>query len=317
MSNIILTTECPRKCKYCFAKDNQEDHMQFDMENFKKVVDWLLADDYLITRTGLLGGEPTTHSQFIEFLDYLLSKRLSTVVFTNGMVEDDAFYQKVIETAQRNEVKHVQDLVFCVNINEEKYRGSKEKRLQHRFLSNLGRVSTISFNIFEPDFNPYFLIDTIKEYKLFHSIRLGLAAPLGNRNDYLDPDFYRPVAEKLIEFGKEAYKANITIGFDCGFTRCMFYEEVLKELNESKSWKLSFDCGPTIDIYPNLEVSSCYPLSKVLRTKMKDWERYADLYEHWIKETINLHPIYNRCLSCDHYSKMKCSGGCRAHRANG
>lgn len=80
MSNIILTTNCNRKCPYCFAKDNISRPMQFNMKNFIKAVDWLSKDTTAINRVGFLSGEPTTHPNFFEFLSYTLSKKLISLI---------------------------------------------------------------------------------------------------------------------------------------------------------------------------------------------------------------------------------------------
>jgi len=317
MSNIILTTDCPRKCSYCFAKDNKNDHMYFNMENFKIAVNWLTENNPYISRVGLLGGEPTYHPRFLDFIDYLLSKKISTVVFTNGMVEEINFYNKLIEIAYNNKVKDLSNFSFCLNMNEEKYRSKIEEKLQSNFIKNLGRVTTLSFNIFEENFNPYFLINTIKENNMVPSIRLGLAAPLGYDNDYLKIESFNFVGHKIVEFCKKATENKINIGFDCGFVPCMFFDEdfdILKSL-AVENW--AHNCEPPIDIYPNLEVSCCFPTSRVLRTKISDWPDTINLYDHWIKELNKIKPIYEGCQNCKYYLATTCGGGCKAHNING
>ncbi len=316
MSNIILTTDCPRKCRYCFAKDNSDNPMHFTMENFKKAIDWLEADTDLVYRIALLGGEPTAHPEFLNFLEYLLKKRIKTIVFTNGMVDDIRFYSAIINMAQENEVKSKEDLGFCVNVNEEKYRSNKELFFQNIFFSNLGRVSNLSFNIFEIDFDPSFLVDMIKHYKLIPNIRLGLAAPLGNSNEYLKAEFYPAVAEKVLVLARKALEDNISIGFDCGWVKCMFTKENHKEMESLKISPLVYDCGTVMDIYPNLEVANCYPLSRVMRAKIDDFDSYGQLHSFWSKEVKTYTPIYDDCYSCKYFEK-ECAGGCRAHKANG
>lgn len=317
MSNIILTTECQRKCKYCFAKDNQDAPMKFEIENFKKAIDWLEGENAFIDRVGLLGGEPTTHPEFINFLDHTLSRRLNTTIFTNAMVEDQQLILDVIKIAQKNEVKHTDNLSFCVNVNEDKYRSRKERRLQTRFLDILGRVSALSFNIFEPDCNFGFLVDLIKRFHMIPAIRFGLAAPLGNRNKFIAPEHYSEIAKKITDFSSLTKKNKIKVGLDCGFPRCMFTDEQRNTILDSGVDLFSFDCGPTIDIYPNLEIGVCYPLSRVMKVKMSDFNNYNELYDYWEKEMDKLKPIYDKCYDCQYYSNRECGGGCKAHRING
>lgn len=317
MSNIILTTKCQRKCQYCFAKDNVFAPMEFTLEDFKKIIDWIDLSNDLTTRVGLLGGEPTLHPKFIEFLDYTLSKKLNTVVFTNGMVADRDLLLDIIKTAKKNDVRNKENLCFCLNVNERKYRSEKEQHLQTIFLETLGRVTALSFNIFERDCDLGFLVGLIKQYKTLPIIRFGLAAPLGNRNQFLKLSDYSFIAEKLTEFSKLTREQDVSIGFDCGFTKCMFTSEQIEEIKKSKIDSFSFDCGPSIDIYPNLDVTNCYPMSKVLKAKVSDFKTYNEAYGYFNKKIKEYPPVYHRCKSCDLFLNDECGGGCRAHKANG
>jgi len=312
MSNIILTTHCNRKCSYCFAKDNSNNHMQFSIDNFIKVVDWLHADN--IYRVGFLGGEPTTHPNFIDFLSYTLSKRLNTLIFTNGMIEDDSIYDKVLDTALKYGVRSSSDLGFLVNVNERKFRSKKEIFFQERFFKSFGRVSSLSFNIFEETFDPMFLIGIIQQYNMKRVVRLGIAAPLGNSNMYLNTKFYKTAAKKIIEFGKEATKKDIAIGFDCGFVRCMFSDDDMEQINNIKTENIVFDCGPIVDIYPNLEVTNCYPLSRKERFRMEDYT-YSEIQKKFREAVISMDNIFEECDSCNFYISKECDGGCKAHKA--
>ena len=315
--NLILTTDCQRKCQYCFAKDNLENPMQFTMENFKKVIDWIETDIRDVDRIALLGGEPTLHPDFINFIKYLLPRKLGILVFTNAMVENKDFYKDIIDIAIENSVSSFPELGFCVNINEPKYRSKKENELQNLFFERLGRVSSLSFNIFEKEFNPYFLISTIKKYGLVKNIRLGIAVPLGNRNKHLKVEYYSNVAIKIMEFIRLAVEHKIIVGFDCGFTRCMFTEKNLQELNSLKTGSITFDCGPSIDIYPSMEATSCYPMSHILRENILDYTSFRELFYIWKQKFNKFNNIYLECIDCTHYIHYNCDGGCKAYKANG
>ncbi len=315
--NLILTTDCQRRCKYCFAKDNIDNPMQFTMENFKKAIAWIEIEKEVINRIALLGGEPTIHPLFMDFLKYLLPKKLGVLVFTNAMIENNNFYKNILDIAVENGIRSFPELGFCVNINEPKYRSNKEDELQDIFFKKLGRVSSLSFNIFEESFDPYFLITTIKKYNLVGNIRIGLAMPLGNRNDYLKVESYNKVAIKIMKFIREATKNNIYVGFDCGFIHCMFTDSDIQELDTLKTSSITFDCGPSIDIYPNLEIASCYPMSKILKAKISDYTSVRHLFYSWESKLSNLDTIYNKCRTCTHLINNECGGGCKAYKANG
>lgn len=315
MSNIILTTTCQRRCKYCFAKNTSETSLYFSDENFDKVLHWLLPDTSLVQRVALLGGEPTLHPNFTNFLDKLLTSNLKTVIFTNGMITNSDLFNSIINIAYKHNITSANQLGFCINVNEKKYRTTKEDILQDMFLKKLGKVSCISFNIFEETFNPYFLIDIVKKYKTMPAIRLGLAMPIKN-NEYLKINSYVEVAPKIVKFITEATKNNITVGFDCGFIKCMFTEEEIKKLHSLKIDTLTFDCSPTVDIYPDLKISNCYPLAIDEKINMYDYKSYTDVYLYFKNKLSNSEPIFDKCNSCDYFISGSCSGGCKAYKIN-
>jgi len=317
MSNIVLTTKCNRKCKYCFADNSSKNHMVFQKTNFITAVDWLASDSSnIVNRIGLIGGEPTKHPKFIEFLDYILSKKMNTIVFTNGMVKNKDTLYDVIKIAGKNKVNHSNHLCFCLNMNETYYRSMNEDVLQEQFLNVLGKVTALSFNIFEPKCDLNFLIEIINKYKMLRTIRLGLAVPLKNKNKFLSPSEYNFVGKKITNFIKTLKNQNIKVDFDCGFTKCMFTEDQLSVINSGPVKTMSFDCGPIIDIYSNLEITNCYPLAKEFKVKLKDFSNYRELHTYWKEKILKLDPMYKKCYSCTDFNNG-CNGGCKAHKLYG
>ena len=287
--------------------------MSFNIENFKRVIDWAYSDWHFISRIGFLGGEPTLHKNFNTFLDYTLSKKFGVLVFTNGMVSDPTFYLGVIETAYKNEVTCFSHLGFCVNINEAIYRNKDEDELQKLFFSKLGGVSSLSFNIFEERFDPLFLFDTLDEFKMVRNIRLGLSSPLGNKNIYIKPNNYSIISDKLSKFIETAEDKHVTINLDCGFPACVFDDTTLKHILNKV--RVKFTCSPVIDVYPDLTVSYCYPMAENIKCNLLDYSTYLDLSKVWLNKIKEYPPIYDRCPTCDYYNSI-CDGGCKAHKLN-
>jgi organic radical activating enzyme len=136
MPNIILTTDCQRKCQYCFAKDKIKEN--FSWEAFTKAVDFISTGPKIVN---LLGGEPTLHKDFCRFLEHLIREDFKIQVFTNGMSEDVDNIKRIID---ENELRPEQ-LLFCVNLNSPEDRTEKEIELQDNFLKN-SRVLQLSFS---------------------------------------------------------------------------------------------------------------------------------------------------------------------------
>ena len=72
--NIMLNQVCNLACPYCFAnefvgrseKSLKSDKSQITEENFRIALDFAIKSRE--TRLGLIGGEPTLHPKFEEFV---------------------------------------------------------------------------------------------------------------------------------------------------------------------------------------------------------------------------------------------------------
>jgi len=305
MANVILTTDCQRKCAYCFAQEDRNANLSFTFDNFKKVVKFIATGPKLIN---LLGGEPTLNKDFVRMLEYVIVNDFLVQVFTNGMVSD-IILQNIITLLNRISLKENQ-LYFAININEEKYRTDNENKLQDNFLKTLGNLVYPSFTIHDKDTDLLFLRDFIHGYNLDPVIRLGLAMPVkpGN-NKYLSMEYYSEVAANIIRLSKNS--PGITIKFDCGFPLCMFTLEEINELNKDKENDFVFICGSPIDIYPDLTFSNCYPLSQVYKGSITDFDNIIKLYEFLTDGFMAPFGIYrDQCTTCSFF-RRECSGGCK------
>jgi radical SAM protein with 4Fe4S-binding SPASM domain len=311
MPNIILTTDCQRRCSYCFAKGNENKDQKFKMKTYLKVMEFLKKSK--TQEVGLLGGEPTLHPQYSNFLDIALDRGFVVTTFTNGMLSGEKIEKinKIIH--KRKLAPEKQKLFFLVNVNEEKDWMKNEGDLQATFMRTFGGFVDLSFNIYHKEFDLNFLISLIKEYKLFPKIRIGLAAPLGNKNEFLLTEYYKEVAEKLVAFTDERIKNRIVLHFDCGFPLCMFTEGQLGKLFKSYMRNFRFYCEPIIDVYPDLEISHCYPLSNVHKKNLSEFQDMGEVYSYFKKFSYGLKEkvkrLYPECHDCVHYGQM-CAGGC-------
>ena len=92
MANLSLTTECNRHCRYCFARPvfrsqvTNAKHMP--PEIFERALDFLKRSN--IDQVRLLGGEPTLHPQFPQFVEKVKEHGLRLLVFSNGFIPEQA-----------------------------------------------------------------------------------------------------------------------------------------------------------------------------------------------------------------------------------
>lgn len=166
-----------------------------------------------------------------------------------------------------------------------------------------------------------FLIDYIVEYGLNRHIRLGIAHPIpGAKNLYIKPDRYNIVKDKLLEIFETFCLYNIEPGFDCGFPMCMFNDEELGRVFKYTCGRISFQCGPAIDIGTDLSVWSCFPLSSFNKKSLLDFINYDELMNFYGQKMEKIRcevcGIYQKCDTCPHQKSHLCSGGCLAHALN-
>ena len=196
-----------------------------------------------------------------------------------------------------------------MNVNEEKYRTAVEDKLQKKFLDTMGHLAYLSFTIHE-DTDLLFLYKMIEDYYLDSTIRLGLAMPIqGVGNKFLPLELYGDVAKRIIKLSNDSPGVKVT--FDCGFPLCMFSMEEISELIKNEENDFSFICGVPLDIYPDLTVSNCYPLSTLHKTHISNFPNIEAAYKYFEEGFVTPTGIYgDKCNSCQFYRKA-CHGGCK------
>lgn len=305
MANLLLTTECQRKCVYCFAEADKHKHMEFEWDNFIAAANFVgTIEPKLIN---LLGGEPTLHKDFAKMLEYLLTNDFIVQVFTNGMVSDEQM-DKISNVINKVDIKKDQ-LKFVVNVNHESERLPGETEKQATFFKKFNKITFPSFTIHK-QVDLSFLLELVKNYSLDPFIRLGLALPtVGGHNKYLPIEEYKEVADTIIDFINVSGDVGIT--FDCGFVLCMFPMEKLSELLKLEQHDLMFLCGQPVDIYPDLTATNCYSLSNLYRAKLQDFNDIVELYKFFQDGFMTPVGIYGqKCADCQFFRKI-CFGGCR------
>jgi radical SAM protein with 4Fe4S-binding SPASM domain len=210
---------------------------------------------------------------------------------------------------------------FVCNVNEPRFSSKSELSKVKRFLETFGPMCSLSFNIYRLDFTMDFLQQYILTYGLCRHIRLGLAHPIpGKKNLYINPDKFVDVKEKLVKFFDSVSNYNIEPGFDCGFPLCMFSDSDLGKMFKLSSGRLSFQCGPAIDIGVDLSVWSCFPLSSFNKKSLFDFSNYQELLMFYATEMHKVRDkrngLYLQCDTCQYNKSGLCSGGCLAHVLN-
>ncbi len=316
--NILLTNSCNRRCRYCFAQERVSVGKNasptgkappvISREDFAYAIDFAVKSR--IDNIGLLGGEPSIHPQFTTLLEDVWERDIKIKVFTNGL-----WRERDIRFVERAAAKNREKTTFVVNVNGPTVVPEEHER-QEYFLSRLGSICSLSFNISRADFDPFFLIDLINKYGTRRMIRLGVAQPLAKLdNEHIDVADYRSMVPTIMKLTDRCDEHNISLGFDCGFVLCMFNNEELGRLTVAGA-RFRASCGPALDIGTDLTAWACFPLSTFAQGEhLTDFED-AEHLNRFFRE--KLEPLFStgalpECVSCRHRKRNQCPGGCAAH----
>ncbi len=300
-------------------------------ETYEASLDFLERSGFPEAR--LLGGEPTEHPLFFDYVNLALERGFRVLVFSGGVVSREA-------------------LRFMAGLPEEQFSVILNSANPHRDSARLvarqkemgqmlGRKLMFGVNICSSDENPAYILDWVREFDACRTVRLGIAHPIwGAPNTYFRLRGPRmiPLLEHFVD---EAADVGIDVGFDCGFTPCMFSREFVDSRNElfachavggctpdtsvnatsllaSRMEGIGIRCGSIVDILPEGQCIACYSLSRFCRVPLPPPQKSRnDLVSFFDRELEAVLPagVYPECLMCLFREQGLCNGGCRARRA--
>lgn len=320
MPNVLLTQYCNRSCPYCFAKKHMTDSSPQDILSWENLI--YLADFFEMSgerKFSILGGEPSLHPEFNNFILYLLERNFDINVFTNGLMYDELMAKG--EVLFRDVPP--ERLSFTCNLNdpEKTKTPSSETENIKRFLKTFSEKITLGFNIYRTDFSLDFLFQYIQRYGLRKTIRLGIAHPIaGKKNRFIELTNIDTIFDRLFSYTALFERLRIKPGLDCGFPLCRLNNEQLGWLYRFNGGHYDFGCAPVIDIGPDMMVWSCFPLSDFHKRSLFEFNTikeihdcYAELHD---KIRTEVGGIYEACDNCNFREENLCKGGCLAHSLN-
>jgi len=316
MAKILLTSVCNRACRFCFAREevacassggsawSQEAFMSLD--NVKKVIDFHRCSG--LPAISLLGGEPTIHPEFPRIVDMCVEAGLSIRLFTGGVVPGPA------KDRLRSLPEHC--LSIIVNISAKEHcRSAREYEATVETLRDLASCAAVGYTLFTMDVDPDWLTALVLETGCRRSIRLGLAMPgPTDATCLLPPSRYRDTAKWILRLASSCDAHDIGMGFDCGFTMCMFTPEELGKL-AYLGCKTRFICRPIIDVGTDLSAWSCFATSTLDRTHLAQYGQREDLVRFFTdrRRAYRQFGVHDRCHTCKHKRRGICDGGCLAY----
>lgn len=318
MPNIMLTYGCNLKCPYCFANEFVNKKSSYiTEENFVKAIEFLTRED--VTRIGLIGGEPTLHPKFKEFLEYLINNRkvVEATIYTNGILLDK-YINQIIAPKFR----------LLVNCNSPEEIGAEQfEKLRNnlRLLINdhyMRDRMNLGINLYKDDLDYTYIIELLKECEL-HRVRISLTVPdfstCGSVNAI---EYFKSRKPFLLKFLADMQKNNILPYYDCNKPPYCIWTDEEKECLENMVAKYHVEsnligdhsfCFPVIDILPNLQAVRCFGMSEYEKVNIDDFTGVSEIASYFLNHIDSASyqiPAVNECKECRKRQTRKCTAGC-------
>lgn len=309
MPNISITRQCKRGCDYCFAMHERQSsgitHMPLHI--YEDVLNFLKRS--AINEARFLGGEPTEHPDFCEYVGLALHQEFTITIFTGGLVPETSLEYLCGIPKKR--------LAIILNTATPDSAPAQLVKTQERVCQMLASTIELGITLSVPNSDLDFLLNWIERYDLRKRVRLGIAHPiLGGTNVSLRSQKLRILGSSLESFIDNAERASVKIDLDCGFTPCMFSQQFL-EAHANLSKSIGLRCNSIIDIMPEGDVISCYALSRMRRFPLTETSTRDELIAMFDQQLDCFFPVgvYQDCTFCEYNENGSCNGGCRSRRA--
>ena len=316
MANVVLTNKCNLKCKYCFAQELTKGAAQyFSAENFRKAIKFIKTGAEN-ERLGIVGGEPTIHPYFGEFIEIINEDKeiKNCIIFTNGIELD-----KYIDILKSDE-----KFSLLINCNSPYDIGNLYNKLENniKLLAKSGKKRyTLGINIYSTQMDWEYIFDLLEITKQ-HNVRASISVL--NKEKIKCHDVIKHLKgyrDTIINFCNDCVKNEIVPGFECSSViPCIaddeFYRVQFKLIELSKRYKLEHsnifcgECDSQVDILPDLTSvrSICYPYYK--KHPIRNFRTVNHLRNYFKYEVDNYLPLLHvskRCKDCEYKINGQCN----------
>lgn len=330
MANIMLTSVCNLHCPYCFANEfvNQSSS-EITEQSFRKAMDFILGDGSERS-VGLIGGEPTTHSQFEKLLRIALVDPRAEVVslYTNGAFLDRFFslmcHEKLRLLVNCNSTANMGQAAFY------KMRDNLDELILNRLQKN---HITLGINMYKPDFSYEYILELLQRYE-YHYVRVSISVP--NMDDQRNQNahhYFESIKPQMKRFFHELLRNDIVPNFDCNkipscmitndereeFSQYLLRPGISKAKHKTNIFSNYVSCSPVVDIMQDLTAVRCFGLSEHTKQPISQFFGIKELKNYYMR-TIDAYACNTAysgmCTSCYLRNVAQCNGGCLAFKIN-
>lgn len=284
------------------------------MDNFKKILDF--AQVSKMGPIKLLGGEPTTHPLFLDFMKELMHRKIAFTLISNLLYEDPKIQESIINAisarsllsilANTSELNEKTTPIFKNNYDE------LAKLARTNIAFSLSSAITISRHKSPEEELAYitWLTDTfdIHQQRLAHDM-------LGNNEDDLFFINNTTYGNKVLAMIRHFLSREIPVSWDCKMYPCIFKDAFTahRKIKQLIS-KVDFTChGCPLDVFPNLEYIHCYPASKLRGKNLLQFATAQEAVKDLLfrkKVLLAELPRPSECLACPYFKSGECESIC-------
>lgn len=301
MPNILLNNYCNLDCDYCFANEVRgEDAQKLSMDDYRRILD--LLEKSGIPEVRLIGGEPTLHPKFPEFV--LEASRRDSIrkvhLFTNGSFKSR--YTELLKlVAQRNE-----DVSVLMNFNDPHTAGETNFEAMEQNVDQLANTPIslrLGINFYKENQDYDHLLDVAEKYNL-PNLRWALTIP--QDVSAIDPEnYFDQHADMIFNFLMEAADRGMAPSPDCtSLPVCALSDDQIREMSLTGEGNLrTRACDPIIDIKPDMTAIRCFAMDDYA-VDVDKFNTIQELRKHFTKnvdEKYRNKPLLDRCETCTHF----------------
>lgn len=316
--NIMVNNYCNLRCSYCFASTEmyeKAEKQNMKEKDFFKVLTYLKKNG--IREVRIIGGEPTIHPKFIDFLKIITRDHWfeSIFIFSNCTFSMEVLYEIMLASKKKK-------VVVLPNYNEKEFLGKRGERVEKNLesLVKCGIVKTLGINIYSEKFDYSYALDKAKKLGI-KQIRWSITTPNYKLSENFEvKEYFRGFYSVLKGFLKECSEKGIYAMLDCNtIPPCVFTEEEKIELLSYKADLFDrTDCNVILDINPQLEIFRCFGMSEGYHEKLRSKKTLEEVTKDMKKEfkEIEEEKLFSECGECDIYEKQGKSCSCLVYRGN-
>jgi sulfatase maturation enzyme AslB (radical SAM superfamily) len=276
------------------------------MEDFKWILDYLESSNEESVR--LIGGEPTLHPEFTDFLLEALRRpslqRL--VIFTNGIFSERKAY--LFELASRQKPVHL-----TINVNHPSVIGRHFKTIE----KNLGLLKgkcmiTLGINFYQENQDYVPVLELAQQYGI-QKVRYAIAVP--NASEKVEPvKYFSRFVPVLSSFAADIARLGLDATADCNnIPLCLLDDDTLRMIAMVRESCLKKStCSAVLDVKPDMSVIRCFGLGD-LSVNIKDFSNIAQLNAYFVEKldrNIKAKTLFESCKDCASYQVSHESCGC-------